>query len=132
MNTQNDFATSNAPNPDDTSEVELDLSRNETAVESLSPDDSARAEEVISPLRSFRAKTEKQHMFNALWTLQVHWRLTYTCQVCPPLIENVNAKDKKYKKGFMKYSSASGSSSLRHHVEDHHKTPHLNVKKCLC
>ena len=35
------------------------------------------------------------------------------------------------KKVFIKYSSAVGSSSLRLHAEDHHKTPHLNVKKLL-
>ena len=127
-NTQNDFAPPNAPNPDVTSEVELALSSNETAVESLSPDGAARADKVITRLRSFRVKNRK-----ATW-----WGFykfvgdsTYACQVCLPLLENFNAKDKKYKKGFVKYSSAGGSSSLRRHVEDQHKTPHINVKKRL-
>ena len=46
-------------------------------------------------------------------------------------MSNLSSKDKKDRKGFVRYSSAGGASSLRRYVEEHHKSSHENVRKRL-
>ena len=46
-------------------------------------------------------------------------------------MNKAGAKDKREKKGLIRYTNATGSTSLRRHVEYHHKTAHANVLKRL-
>ena len=55
----------------------------------------------------------------------------YAWLICDPPANKVEAKDKREKKGLLRYTNATGSTSLRRHVEDHHKTAHANALKRL-
>ena len=55
----------------------------------------------------------------------------YSCLICDPPVKKVAAKNKREKKDLIRYTNATGSTSLRWHVEDHHKTAHANVLERL-
>lgn len=96
--------------------------------ELLSAEDSQITDAIISRLPAFQAENKKA----SWWGFYKHVDgNTFACQICAPWLGNLNAEDKKDKKGFVKYGSAAGSSSLRRHVEKYHNTLHDNVKKRL-
>ena len=94
----------------------------------LSSEDGQKADAIIARLPAYRAENKKA----TWWGFYKHIEgNTYVCQTCSPLMSNLSSKDKKDRKGFVRYSSAGGASSLRRHVEEHHKSSHENVRKRL-
>ena len=55
----------------------------------------------------------------------------FACQVCGPSDQCLSATDDEGTKGLLRYTSATGFTALRRHVEDHHKLGHDNLKKTI-
>ena len=94
----------------------------------LSVEDSTLADTLMARNATYRAQNRK-----ASW-----WKLyelvekdIFACRICAPSKQNIPARDKKDSKGLLRYSSASGSTSLQRHFDDHHSKEHANVKKRL-
>ena len=113
------------PNP-----IELSGRQDENIVSPLvapiSVEDSALADAVIARNAAYRAQNRKASWWGFYELVE---KDTFACQICAPCTQNISARNKKDKKGLLHYNSASGSTSLWRHVDDHHPKEHAKIKK---